>query len=126
MEGPPEAQMKKQGLEIRRGDPYYSHKIIPEMHVLIQDYAKINNTTARDAIHRILLDFFTAYHHFRDPNRFLKEIHKAIFPDKRAIHDAIVSIARGQTPHRRPLPLRKLGKLPFSSSESGSSDQNSP
>jgi hypothetical protein len=96
------------------------------MYILLADYAKTNKTTARDALHRILLDFFTEFHHFEDPNRLLKEMHKAIFPDKRAIHDAIVSIARGETPHRRPLSLRKLGKLPFSSAESGFADQDNP
>ena len=117
--------MKKQRLEISRGALYHNVKIIPEMYILLEDYAKTNKTTVRDALHRILLDFFTEFHHFEDPNKLVKEMHKAIFPDKRAIHDAIVSIAHGETPHRRPLSLRKLGKLPICSAESGSSDQNS-
>ena len=116
--------MNKQRLEISRGALYHNVKIIPEMYILLEDYAKTNKTTVRDALHRILLDFFTAYHHFEDPNKLLKETYKAIFPDNRAIHDAIVSIAHGETPHRRPLSLRKLGKLPFSSVESDSAGQD--
>ena len=100
----PEAQMKKQRIEI-----------IPEMHIPLGDYAKTTNTTIQDALHRIILDFFTEFRRFEDPNKLVKETHKAIFPDKRAIHDAIVSIAHGKTPRRRPLHLRKHGTLTISS-----------
>ena len=96
------------------------------MDILLEDHAKINKTTVRDALRRILLDFFTEFHHFEDPNKLVKETHKAIFPNSRAIHDAIVSIARGERPHRRPLPLRRNGKLPFSSAGSGSAEHGNP
>ena len=118
--------MNKQRLEISRGALYHNVKIIPETHILLADYAKIHKTPVRDALHRILLDFFTEFHHFEDPNRLLKEAHAAIFPNSRAIHDAIVSLARGERLHRQPLSLRKIGKLPFSSTASGSCDPNSP
>lgn len=48
------------------------------MHILLNDYAKINKTTIQDALHRILLDFFTEFHHFEDPSKLLKETYKAM------------------------------------------------
>ena len=116
--------MKKQRLEIKGGDLYHNVKIIPETHILLGDYAKNTSITIQDTLHRLLLDFFTEFHHFEDPNKLVKGTHKVIFPNSRAIHDAIVSIVRGERPHRRPLPLRRNGKLPCSSAELGSDDQD--
>ena len=116
--------MNKQRLEISRGALYHNVKIIPETHILLGDYAKTTNTTIQDALHRLLLDFFTEFHHFEDPNKLVKGTHKVIFPNSRAIHDVIVSIAHGKKPRRRPIPLRKDGKLPSFLTESDSSGQD--
>ena len=116
--------MKQQRLHINRGTLYHNVKIIPETHILLGDYARNTNITIQDTLHRLLLDFFTEFHHFEDPNKLVKGTHKVIFPNSRAIHDASVSIVRGERPHRRPLPLRRNGKLPSFLTESGSSDQD--
>ena len=72
------------------------------------------------------MGFLTKVYGFEDPNKLLKETYKAIFPNYRAIYDALVSIAHGKKPRRWPVPLRKDGKLPSFLTESGSSDPNSP
>jgi hypothetical protein len=78
VEAPPEAQMKQQRLHINRGDLYHNAKIIPETHILLGDYAKTTNITIQDTLHRLLLDFFTEFHHFEDPNKLVKGTHKAM------------------------------------------------
>ena len=111
-------------IEIRKGDLCYHLKIIPEVRILLEDFARIHNTTMIDAGNQIFIGFFTNYHHFERPQQLIRETHRAIFPDKRAIYDALVSLAKRKRPRRRPLTLRNGGKLPFSSAESGSSDQD--
>ena len=118
--------MKQQRLHINRGDLYHNVKIIPETHILLGDYARNTNITIQDTLHRLLLDFFTEFHHFEDPNKLVKGTHKVIFPNSRAIHDAIVSIVHGKKPRRRPIPLRKDGKLPSFLTEPSSSDHGNP
>lgn len=118
--------MKDNRLEIRRGDLHYRLKITPEVHALLHDYARINDTTMIDAGNRVLIEFFVKFHGFEDPNRFMKELRRAIFPNRTAIRDALVSVLLGKKPRRRPLPLRRDGKLPFSTAESGSADQDDP
>ena len=112
-------------IEVPMSQHKYPLWLTPEIHGVLRIYARQNNISAIDAGNRIILGFFTEFHHFEDPNKLVKGTHKVIFPNSRAIHDAIVSIARGERPHRRPLPLRRNGKLPFASAESVSSDPNS-
>ena len=69
---------------------------------------------------------FTEYHHYERPPQMIREVHKAIFPNNRAIRDALWSIAHGKRPRRQPLTLRKGGKLPFSSGGSNSLHRNRP
>ncbi len=113
-------------IEIRRRDHVHRLWLTTEIHSILRIYARQNNISATDAGKRIILGFLTKVYGFEDPNKVLKETYKAIFPNHRAIHDALVSIAHGERPRRWPIPLRKDGKLPFSSVESGSSGQDNP
>lgn len=116
--------MTNKRIEIRRGDLHYKLKITPEVRVLLEDYARINETTMIDAGNRIFIEFFTKFHGFEDPNKFVKELRQIIFPNRRAIYDAIWSILHGKMPRRQPIALRKDGKSPFPGADSGSSDQD--
>ena len=84
--------MKDKRIEIRKGDLHYKLKITPEVRVLLEDYARINDTTMIDAGNPILIEFFVKFHNFEDPNKFIKELRRIIFPNRRAIYDALVSI----------------------------------
>ena len=113
-------------IEIPKGKRMCQLWLTPEIHAVLRLYAQDENTSITDAGNRILLGFLTKAYGFEDPSKLLKETDKAIFSNQRAIRDALVSLAHGKKPRRRPLPLRKHGKLPFSSSESSSCDQDNP
>ena len=113
-------------IEIRKGDQVHRLWLTPNIHSVLRIYARQNNTSITDAGNRIILGFLTKVYGFEDPNKFLKETYKAIFPKHRAIHDVIVSIAHGKKPRRRPIRLLKDGKLPSFLTEPDSSDQDNP
>jgi len=102
-------------IERRKGDQLHRLWLTSDIHGLPRLYAQETNISVTDAGNRILLGFLTKVYGFEDPNKLLKETYKAIFPNQRAFYDAIVSIAHGEKPRQRPIPLHKDGKLPFSS-----------
>ncbi len=113
-------------IEIHKGDQQHILWLTTEIHSVLRIYARQNNISAIDAGNRIIFGFLTKVYGFEDPNKLLKETYKAIFPNHRAIHDAFVSLAHGKKPRRRPIPLRKDGKLPAFLTESGSTDHDNP
>ena len=113
-------------IEIRKGDQRYILWLTPEIHDVLRLYAQDENTSVTDVGNRILLGFLTTVYDFKTPRELHKQALKAIFPDQRAFYDAIVSSLNKKKPCRRPLPLRRHGKLPFSSTKSDSSDQDNP
>ena len=113
-------------IEIRRGQQRYPLWLTPAIHTLLRFYAQDANTSITDVGNRIILGFLTEHYGYESPAQLHKRTLKAIFPNQRAVYDALWSIARGKKPRRRSLPLRKHGKLPFSSSEFGSYDQDNP
>ncbi len=113
-------------IEIRRGQQRYPLWLTPDMHSLLRLYAQSADTSITDVGNRIILGFLTKAYGFETPGELRKRILKAIFPNKRAFYDALWSIAHRQKPRRRPIPLRKDGKLPSFLTESGSSGQDSP
>jgi hypothetical protein len=111
-------------IELSRKTPYFKLQLTPEVYALLKDYAEYHNTTMLDAGNRILIQFFTRYHDFTNPTQFIRDIRAAIFPDRKSIYDALVSlIHRGKTA-KRPLPLRKNGKLPPFLTKPESSDRS--
>ncbi len=104
----------------------YSLWLTPDIHSLLRLYAQDADTSITDAGNRIILGFLTEQHGYESPAELRRRTLRAIFPKKRAIYDALVSIAHGKKPRRRPIPLRKDGKLPSFLTESGSSGQDSP
>jgi len=113
-------------IEIPRGKRVRQLWLTPEIHAVLRLYAQDVDTSITDAGNRIILGFLTQHYGFESPAELARKAFKAIFPNSRAIHDAIVSIAHGEKPRRRPLPLRRKGKLPFSSAESTSPEQDNP
>ncbi len=100
--------------------------LTPDISSLLGFYASQQNKPVTDVGNRIILGFLSEHYGHENIPELRRRILKVIFPNKRAIYDALWSIARGKKPRRRSLPLRKHGKLPFSSSEFGSYDQDNP
>ena len=113
-------------VEIRRGQQRYPLWLTPDIHSLLRLYAEDADRSITDAGNRIILGFLTEHYGYESPAELRRRTLRAIFPNQRAFYDALVSIAHGKKPRRRPIPLRKDGKLPFSSVESGSSGQDNP
>ena len=99
-------------IEIRKGNQVHRLWLTTEIHSLLRLYAQGANTSITDAGNRIILGFLTKVYDFESPAELRRGTLKAIFPNKRAFYDALVSIAHGKKPRRRPIPLRKNGKLP--------------
>jgi len=113
-------------IEICKGNQLHRLWLTPDIHSLLRLHAQETNISTIDAGNRIILGFLTKAYGFEPPGELRKRTLKAIFPNRRAFYDALVSIAHGEKPRRRPLPLRRKGKLPFSSAESTSSEQDNP
>ncbi len=109
---------------LRKGQQVYRPWLTPDIHSLLRLYAQDADTSITDAGSRILLCFLTKVYGFESPAELRRRTLKVIFPNHRVIHDALVSIAHEKKPRRWPIPLRKDGKLPFSSAELGSDDQD--
>jgi len=113
-------------IEIPRVKRMHQLWLTPEIHSLLRLYAQGADTSITDAGNRMILGFLTEHYGYESPAELRRRILKAIFPNQRAFYDALVSIAHGEKPRRRPIPLRKDGKLPSFLTESGSSGQDSP
>ena len=101
----PMPELPKGRIEIPRGKRMYLLWLTPEIHAVLKFYAQDEDTSITDAGNRILLGFLTKAYGFEDPSKLLKETYEAIFPNQRAIYDALLSIAHGKKPRRRPVPL---------------------
>ena len=113
-------------IEVPMSQHKYPLWLTPEIHDVLRLYAQDENTSTTDVGNRILLGFLTKAHGFETPGELRKRTLKAIFPTRRAFYDALVSLAHGKKPRRRPIPLRKDGKLPAFLTESGSTDHDNP
>ena len=113
-------------IEVSKSQHKYPLWLTPEIHSLLRLYAQDADTSITDARNRILLGFLTKVYGFESPAELRRRTLKAIFPNQRAVYDALVSLANGKKPRRRPLPLRRKGKLPFSSAEPTSFEQDNP
>ena len=102
----------------------YQLWLTTEIHAVLRIYARQNNTAITDAGNRIILGFLAEHYGYKSTAELRRRALKAIFPNKRAFYDALVSIAHWKKPRRRPIPLRKDGKLPSFLTEPDSSDQN--
>jgi len=112
-------------VEIRRGQQRYPLWLTPDIHSLLKLYAQSADRSITDAGNRIILGFLTEHYGYQSPAELRRRTLRAIFPNQRAIHDALVSILKGEKPRRRPRPLRKDGKLPSFLAKSGPSGQDS-
>ena len=113
-------------IELCRGQQRYPLWLTPDIHSLLRLYAKETNISITDAGNRIILGFLTKAYGFKTPGALRKRALKAIFPTRRAFYDTLVSSIRGKKSRQRPLTLQKHDKLPFFSTEAGSSDQDNP
>ena len=113
-------------IRVRRGQQRYRLWLTPAIHALLLFYAQDARTSITDAGNRIILGFLTEHYGYETPGELHKKTLEAIFPNKRAIYDALVSIAHGKKLRRRPIPLRKDGKLPSFLTEPISSDHGNP
>jgi len=68
-----------------------------EIHSLLRLYAQGANTSITDAGNRIILGFLTEHYGYESPAELRRRALKAIFPNKRAFYDALVSIAHGKS-----------------------------
>ena len=113
-------------IEIPHDSLHYKLKIIPEVRVLLADYARIKKTTMVDAGNRIFIEYFTAFYGYKGERGIVEDVRRTIFPNDKSILRSLVSVIEKKLHGPRRKPLRKDGKLPFSSSESGSSGQDNP
>ena len=111
---------------LRKGQQRYPLWLTPDIHSLLRLYAQGADTSITDAGNRIILGRLTENYGYESPAELHRRTLKAIFPNQRVIYDALVSIAHGKKPRRRPVPLRKDGKVPSFLTESDSSSQDSP
>ena len=112
-------------IEVSKSQHKYPLWLSPDIHSLLRLYAQGADTSITDAGNRIILGFLTENYGYESPTELHRRTLKAIFPNQRAFYDALVSIAHGKKPRRRPIPLRKDGKLPSFLAEPGSSGQDS-
>ena len=96
------------------------------MHSLIADYTDMTNNTQQDARDRIFIEYFTAYYGYKGERGIVEDVRRAIFPNDKSILRSLVSVIEKKLHGPRRKPLRKDGKLPFPSTESDSSGQDSP
>jgi len=113
-------------IEIRRGQQRYPLWLTPDMHSLLRLYAQGVDTSITDAGNRIILGFLTEHYGYESPAELRRKTLRAIFPTQKVIYDALWSIVHGEKPRRRPIPLRKDGKLPSFLTEPSSSDHDNP
>ena len=113
-------------IEVPRGQQRYPLWLTREIHDVLKFYAQDENTSITDVGNRILLGFLTEVYDFKTPRELHKRALMAVLSSPQAFHDAIASSLSKKKPRRRPLPLRRHGKLPFSSTKSDSSDQDNP
>jgi hypothetical protein len=113
-------------IEVSMSQHKYPLWLSPETHEVLRLYAQDEKTSITDVGNRILLGFLTEVYDFKTPRKVRKGALKAIFPNPKAFYDAIVLILKGKKPRRRPVPLRKDGKLPSFLAKAGSSGQDSP
>ncbi len=104
----------------------YQLWLTTEIHAVLRIYARQNNTSITDAGNRMILGFLTEHYGYESPAELRRKTLRAIFPTQKVIYDALWSIVHGEKPRRRPIPLRKDGKMPSFLTESGSSGQDSP
>ena len=100
--------------------------LTPEIHSVLRIYARQNKISSIDAGNRILLGFLSEYYGYVSPAELRKRALKALFPTGEVLKEAFIAVLKGKRPRRRPIPLRKDGKLPSFLTESGSSGQDSP
>ncbi len=120
------AKMGNGRIEIPYGSLHYKLKMIPEVHVLLADYARIKKTTMVDAGNRIFSEYFTAYYGYKGERGIVEDVRRAIFSNDKSILRSLVSVIEKKLHGPRRKPLRKDGKLPFPSTESDSCGQDSP
>jgi len=113
-------------IEIRKGDQVHRLWLTPGIHSVLRIYARQNNTSITDAGNRIILSFLAEHYGYKSPAELRRRVLKAIFPTRKVIYDALVSILKGKKPRRRPTPLCKDGKSPSFLTEPDSSGQDSP
>ncbi len=111
---------------LRKGQQVYRLWLTPDIHSLLRLYAQDTDTSITDAGNRIILGFLTENYGYESPVELHRRTLKAIFPTRKVIYDTLVSILKGKKPHRRPVPLRKDGKLPSFLTEPISSDHGNP
>ena len=90
-------------IEIHKGDQVHRLWLTPGIHAVLRIYAQQNNTSITDAGNRIILGFLAEHYGYKSPAELRRRALKAIFPNKRAFYDALVSIAHGKKPRSRPL-----------------------
>ncbi len=113
-------------IEVRKDQHRYPLWLTPAIHALLRFYVQDADTSITDVGNWILLGFLIEYYGYETPGELHKKTLEAIFPNKRAIYDALVSIAHGKKLRRRPIPLRKDGNLPSFLTEPISSDHGNP
>ena len=113
-------------IEIHKKDHSHRLWLTPAVASVLRIYARQNNISAIDAGNRMILGFLTEHYGYESPAELRRRTLNAIFPNQRAIYDALWSIAHGEKPRRRPIPLRKDGKMPSFLTEPDSSGQDSP
>ena len=113
-------------IEIPRGKRMYQLWLTTEIHAVLRIYARQNNTSITDAGNRIILGFLSEHYGYESPAELRRRAFKAIFPTSGVLKDTIIAVLKGEKPRRRPIPLRKDGKLPSFLTESDSSDQDNP
>ena len=85
---------------LHKGQQVYRLWLAPEIHSLLRLYAQDADTSITDVGNRILLGFLAQHYGYENPAELTNRALKAIFPNQRAVYDAIVSIARGKKPRR--------------------------
>ena len=77
---------------LRRGQQRYPLWLTPDIHSLLRLYAQDADTSITDAGNRMILGFLTQHYGFESSAELARKAFKAIFPDQRAIYDALVSV----------------------------------
>ena len=113
-------------IEVSKSQHKYPLWLSPDIHSLLRLYAQGADTSITDAGNRIILGFLTENYGYESSAELHRRTLKAIFPTRKVIYETIVLILKGKKPRRRPVPLRKDGKLPSFLTETGSSGQDSP
>ena len=80
-------------IEIRGKDHVHRLWLTPAIYSVLRIYARQNKISSIDAGNRIILGFLTEHYGYESPAELRRRTLKAIFPNHRAIYDALVSIA---------------------------------